>query len=43
MIDFVLSTEVLARKRLATRNGTKARRLKILVTNINTYEIQKFN
>ena len=42
MRDFVLSDEVLARKKLATANATASRRISILVENIKTGEIFEY-
>lgn len=38
MRDFILSDEVLAKKRLATINATEARKTKVLVINTETNE-----
>ena len=42
MRNFVLSDEVLARKRLATKNATSSRRIPILIENIKTGEKFEF-
>ena len=42
MRDFILSDEMLARKRLSTKNATSARRIPILVKNIKTQEINEY-
>lgn len=42
MRDFVLSEEVLAKKRLATKNATFSRRIPVLVENIETKEKFEF-
>jgi hypothetical protein len=42
MINFVLSDEVLARKRLATANATASRRISIIVEDIETNEKSEY-
>jgi hypothetical protein len=42
MRDFILSNEVLAKKKLSTKNATAARSIPILVKNINTNEISEY-
>ena len=42
MRDFILSDEVLAKKRLFTKNATAAKSISILVKNINTKEISEY-
>jgi NUMOD1 domain len=43
MRDFILSDEVLARKKLATENATKAKMFPILVTNTKTGDTQEYS
>lgn len=42
MRDFILSAEVLAKKKLATKNATAARSIPIIVKNIKTNEISEY-
>jgi hypothetical protein len=42
MRDFILSDEVLARKRLATKNAASSNRISILVENIKTRELCEY-
>ena len=42
MRDFILSDEMLARKRLSTKNAIAARKISILVKNIKTQEISEY-
>lgn len=42
MRDFVLSDEVLAKKKLSTKNATAAKSIPILVKNIKTNEISEY-
>jgi hypothetical protein len=42
MKDFILSDEVLAKKKLSTKNATAARSISILVKNIKTNETTEY-
>jgi hypothetical protein len=42
MRDFILSDEMLAKKRLSTKNATAARKISITVKNIKTQEISEY-
>ena len=42
MRDFILSDEMLAKKRLSTKNATAARKISITVKNIKTQEINEY-
>jgi hypothetical protein len=42
MRDFILSDEMLAKKRLSTKNAIAARKISILVKNIKTQEINEY-
>lgn len=42
MRDFILSDEVMAKKRLATKNATSSRSISIIIKNINTEELCEY-
>jgi hypothetical protein len=42
MRDFILSDEVLARKKLSTFNATETRRIKVLVINTETNDSKEY-
>jgi len=42
MRDFILSDEVMAKKRLATKNATSSRRISIIIKNIKTEELREY-
>ena len=43
MKDFILSEEVMARKRLATKNATSSKKISIIIKNIKTRESNEYN